>query len=389
MSENEETLVWRLTPYEFAKTQAKIERLNERAIKSGWTGRLEVTGKEVTVTERGPSGLPVTRQFVDTTVTGEPPKYGGWVFLAKLEWDEESGLIVSNAPGTPTVDRSKLHEGVCDHCHINRYRKETYLVSNDQGETMQVGSTCLKDFLGWDTRPVWVSPPTSDDLFEEGGWGHSEPSYSTETVLAAAWACVQQFGFVPSNGFGSATKYTVENVLHPRTERARKLASEIGPFVDEAIGQAKVIREWVLSDAFNGDTDYVINLKNIARGDFVTTKRFGILVSAPQAWARAQERDLVRRREQAELLNEWNGKPGDKLELTVTLKSERDIPGDWGTTTLYTFEGDDHRVYKWFSSRVIWTDELPTEPIKIKGTVKKHDEYNGTKSTVLTRVKVL
>jgi hypothetical protein len=50
--------------------------------------------------------------------------------------------------------------------------------------------------------------------------------------------------------------------------------------------------------------------------------------------------------------------------------------------------GKDHKLYKWFSSRNVWS-ETSDEFIAIKGTVKKHDEFKGTKSTVLTRVKVI
>jgi hypothetical protein len=88
------------------------------------------------------------------------------------------------------------------------------------------------------------------------------------------------------------------------------------------------------------------------------------------------------------VLNEWNGQPGDKLEVSVTLKSIRAIESDWGSSDLYTFEGTDKRIYKWFSTRVIFR-EVSGEVINIKGTVKKHDEYKGVKATVLTRVKVV
>lgn len=379
-----------LTLAEYEATQDKIAKLNKRAIKRGWTGTIAVTGVKVTKTDTLPNGLEVTQEFIDTEITGTPPSYEGWTFLAKVEWDADSGLVVYSAPGASNIDRAKLVENACDHCKINRSRKHIYVVVDANGNQIQVGSTCLKDFLGWNVNPVWIdtSDVSEDSLFGEGGYGHTDPTYSTETVLAAAWAAIQEFGFQRADST-SPTKYTVATVLNPVTPKERKISAQVAPHIPESMQMASLIREWILSDAFNGDSDYVINLKNIAGGNFVRFRNFGFLVSAPQAWAKAMDRDLVRRQEAANTVSAWNGQVGDKLEITVTLKSIRGISSDWGESDLYTFEGvEDHQVYKWFSSRVIFR-EVTDEPIQIKGTVKKLDEYNGIKSTVLTRVKVL
>lgn len=112
-------------------------------------------------------------------------------------------------------------------------------------------------------------------------------------------------------------------------------------------------------------------------------------MSAPQAWAKSRERSLIKQRENDEIVNEFLGEIGDKLELPVTLKSIRFIDGDWGTTSLYSFVTDDGHLVKWFSTRVVLKDGDVDKAITILGTVKKHDEYNGTKSTILTRCRVV
>jgi hypothetical protein len=374
-----------LTPAEFEKTRDKIDKINARAARKGWTGQIHLTGERVTKTETGPAGLPVTQQFIEATITGDPPKYEGWTFLARAEFDKDSGLVVYGAPGAKPVDRNSIQPGECDHCHVNRYRKHVYIVEGD-GQQIQVGSTCLKDFLGWDISPAWVSADESEYAPDFSG-GHIDPVYSTDTVLAFAWAAIQAFGFERADS-AYPTKFAVLDAIDPRDKKARETAEAVRPHVADAEAHAKAVRDWVLSDAFNGPGDYVQNLKNITAGEFVRVKNFGFLVSAPQAWARAQERDLIRRQERAELVNEWNGQVGDKLELTVTLKSIKPITTDYGSTDIYTFEGEDHRIYKWFSTRTIWT-KVDGKPVKIRGTIKKHEEWNGSKSTVLTRVKVI
>jgi len=380
-----------LTPAEFSLTVEKIEKLNQRAIKRGWTGLLTVTGEEFTEETKLPSGLTKKRQMVHTIISGDAPKYDGWTFLAKVEWTD-GGMVLFTAPGVEGIDRNGITEGGCDHCGIDRYRKHTFIVRHDDGRQLQVGRTCLKDFMGWNTNPVWVSVPTSDDLFSEGGFGRTAPVYTVETVLAASWACIQQFGYVPAGDYsGNATKYTVATVLdpNPRNEKDMQLSREIRPHVDRAASMAKRIREFLLSDEFSGNSEYVYNLKAIAASEYVDYKFFGFLVSAPQAWAKAQERSLIKQREREEITNEFLGEIKDKLELPVTLKSIRFLEGDYGTTSLYTFVTDDGHIVKWFSSRVVFEERDIDQPMTIKGTVKKHDEYKGTKSTVLTRCRKL
>ena len=376
-----------LTPAEFGLTSEKMAKLNARALKRGWTGIITVTGEAFTeITDNG-VGLKRERQMVRTVISGNAPSYDGWTFLARADWSE-GGMVLFTAPGIDGIDRSGITEGSCDHCGINRYRKSTFIVRSDKGEQLQVGSTCLKDFLGWNTNPVWIIPPSDNDLFGEGGFGHSTPVYSVDTILAAAWACIQEFGYVRSGDNGS-TKSTVLAVLDPRTPAERELAKKITPHIAESANAATMIREFVLSDEFSGYGEYVINLKNIARSEFVEPRFVGFLVSAPQAWAKSRERSLIKQRENDELTNEFLGEIGDRLELPVTLKSIRFIDGNYGCTSLYTFVTDDGHLVKWFSTRVVLKDGDVDKSITILGTVKKHDEFNGTKSTILTRCRVV
>jgi len=375
-----------LTPAEFDATEAKINKLNTRAQQRGWTGTVVLSGKLVEVTETAPSGLPVTVQYMDTEIDGDPPRYEGWEFLASVEFDP---LVVYGAPGACPVDRNALRPHECDHCRITKpNRKHIYVVRNTEtGEQMQVGSTCLKDFLGWDTKPVWISTDVSD-YAPDGGFGHTEPTYSVETVLAMAWAVIQEYGYVRTNDYqGEPTKYSVLSALAPRNAHDRIISAAVEPHIPGALKMAAEIREWVLGTT--GQNEYLRNLRSICSADFVAFRTFGILVSAPQAWAKDRERTLIRERENAGKLNEWNGAEGDKLDLTVTVIAVRFFSGDYGTTTLYTMLGTDGRTYKWWASRQPFGDTVTDKQFTIRGTVKKLDEYQGHKATVLTRVKVV
>ncbi|MGL5827849.1 MAG: hypothetical protein ACRCYU_24045 [Nocardioides sp.] len=382
---------WILTPHELAATREKISKLNARAAKRGWTGRVDL------VTERRESkreelGIEITEVTYRVTVGGEAPSYEGWVFLATAEWDQHAGLIVRTAPGVESVDRDALTQNGCDHCGVARRRHKTMLVRHTEtGETKQVGSTCLKDFLGWDSRPVLIS----EDAFAEqidmimGGVPASE-SYTTESVLALAWACTMAFGFVPSRADGS-TSATVQKILDPigfrDAREAEELRAAIAPYAEPAAGKAAKVREWIASDDFDGASEYVRNLKAIAAADSVSARNIGFLASAPQAWIKAHAEELEVKVERTP--SEWFGAVGEKVEFTGVIELIRWIDGTYGTTTLYSIRNeDDGRIVKWFASRDALGEEEGVT-VTIKGTVKKHDEYQDVKSTVLTRCKLI
>lgn len=397
-------MTWKLTPGEYAATKEKIEKINARAEKRGFTGRIELTAERVEETRKVFSetgldfdvpidtGFTVTEVYYNVELTGEAPSYNGWKLLATLDWDSQAGLIVRTAPGVENVDRDSLREGMCDHCGSKRFRRNVHLVGNEEtGEQLQVGSTCIKDFLGWTGVVVFFhEDKISDDVDDYlSGGGYIAREWTTETVLAAAWAAIQVYGYEPSSSYGATTKGRVWDILDPRSKLAREEADMLRPYLVNSYEQARIIREWVLSDEFKGYSEYVTNLKAILAADLVTERNIGFAVSAPQTWAKAQERDLIKRQEKEEISNEFVGNEKDKLELEVTIKSIRYIDGDWGTTTLYTLLSTDKHVFKWFSSSKALGETADDTVYKIRGTVKGHDEYRGLKSTILTRVKEL
>lgn len=381
-----------LTAQELALTEAKVTKLNDRAARRGWTGHLVLEAERVETTEVNDGGIEVTKVEFAARITGQAPKYNGWEFLAVLDWYSAGGeLITRVAPGVELdgiIDRTALVAGACDHCGLVRDRKDIYLVRSESGETKQVGSTCLKDFLGWNTSLVFVYEDETDSMFRDvrgsGGW----VDYDTETVLMVAWALIKANGFRPASFDGRTTKGDTLQVLDPRSPEARKLAADILPTLPECKAQVAQIREFILSDQFTGGSEYVVNLKVALAASYVTARLFGLVVSAPQAWAKAIERDLTRKAQRAELVNEFVGQPKDKLAVKVTVKSIRFIDNGYGVTTLYTMVSDTGHLFKWFSTRPVLGEEVTGELLSLTGTVKAHDTYEGTRSTVLTRCKL-
>ena len=140
---------WFLNAEELAATRAKIAKLQRRAARKGFTGLIDVTAVPATRSSTSPGGLPVTVHGFDVTITGDPPRYEGWRFVAAVD-AVEGGTILRYPPGAPAeVNNDQIRAGECDHCHTTRARRSTVLVAHeDTGQLLQVGRSCLKDFLG-------------------------------------------------------------------------------------------------------------------------------------------------------------------------------------------------------------------------------------------------
>lgn len=83
----------------------------------------------------------------------------------------------------------------------------------------------------------------------------------------------------------------------------------------------------------------------------------------------------------------WVGNLGEKMEMEmeVEVDSVRCVTGYYGDTYLYKILTKTGDQLTWFASRPA-LDGI--KKAKLKFTIKKHDEYNGVKQTMITRAKI-
>ncbi|MEH0791672.1 hypothetical protein KW882_05320 [Vibrio parahaemolyticus] len=102
--------------------------------------------------------------YVKFIIEGEAPKINGFSLIAKIEHGVKDGKHLNTVYPEyfgvfPEDVVSKISEGVvncppnCQHCETNRNRNTTFLLHNEEPNQkgqhiIQVGSTCVDDFLG-------------------------------------------------------------------------------------------------------------------------------------------------------------------------------------------------------------------------------------------------
>lgn len=393
---------WVLSPAEFAATKDKLDKINARAIKRGFTGRIDITGIERTVTKTNDQGDERTIVVIDTTITGRAPSYDGWEFLAAvdtIETTDGTDFIIRTVPSVDEsgLNRSTLAAGYCAHCKRKRpNRIYTYLVRNTEtGETLQVGKTCIKDFTGWDTLPVFIS---EDDIRNElndfiGSFPSARDECTPETIVAIAWAASRLYGWSGRFGAGRPTAGIVSDYLYGTTKAANKLREELSPEMPAAHEKASEIIPALL-DGLTDTGDYTTNLKTALRGVSVSAKHLGIVASAVIAYDRMNSTEIREKltADHGKRETAYIGVKGDKVTITGTVTKALAIDSTFGyypETSILLIVEDGPTVLKTFT-KAAWAFDIDQgDIITVTAAVKNHEDYQGTKQTVVNRPKLI
>ena len=84
----------------------------------------------------------------------------------------------------------------------------------------------------------------------------------------------------------------------------------------------------------------------------------------------------------AKAASNFIGEVGDRLDFQGTARLVWKGDNQWGTTYIYLIKTQDGNTIKYMGK---WLGQGESFPISFKATVKKHEEYNGEKQTVVNR----
>jgi hypothetical protein len=340
-------------------------------------------------------------------VVSHEVKLEGWELLARIEHAGERNFVFV-VPGKQAPDRAYTADRSCDHCKHNRQRKDTYLVEDKRtGEVKQIGSTCLRDFLGhqsperilgvaeWITNigrtfDMFSNEDVGDDNPDLGNEGCCVRDYAkigSEALLAHVAALVRSIGWTSSKAayeFGkTSTKSEALTWMFTRDRKQVELyADKTGGVQDRDRDLAKAAVAW--AHDLDPKGDYEQNLKSAAVNESVTFRAAGILASLIVAYNRHQERETKRR----ELGKGWKaghvGTVGKREVFTgLTVVGSRLLESDFGSKILFQFKDPDGHQLAWFCTGR--TELEIGEVVDLKATVKQHGAFRGTDQTVISR----
>jgi hypothetical protein len=324
----------------------------------------------------------------EVELESEPVIIEGWHLTHSLIYDPVSGENIIMSHAGVNLEPEYRNRVTCDHCKTDRPRVRTYILRKDS-EIKQVGSSCLRDFLGGHDAEFiiqmfefqnWLMKAIdelSEFEFNPSGRG-SARGFERDKVLGISIMLIDKSGYIRADDTTAlSTKLRVFEIL------TDKNITDIPELREPGI-QAKIVevRNWVESNL--DDSDYITNLKVILRGEYVNERYLGFAVSSYQSYRASIKRAEM---EAARADSKHIGNVGDKIQIKVKILRKTGIETIYGISTLIIMVDESGNIIKWFSSRGIMADE--GEEVTIKGTIKTHDEYQGTKQTQLTRCKIV
>jgi len=365
--------------------EEQIEKLNKRAKRLGL--------EPITLQWEKPILDENDYMFFPCTLTGPfSVSYDGWEFIATLQHLPTGENIIRAITQDYEIPLEYRESGsACEHCNVKRYRKDTYVVRHDATcEAKQVGSTCIKDFLGGNSPDnIMQRAGFAGDVlsFMEGarhstGENHNEGIFHINSFLAQTAAVIRDHGWLSKaeayrNG-GVATATRVQEHLNDIFD-----VPAVSRVTDEDKELAKKAAEWAenLSDEEVEPSDYLYNIRAIARSGMVGYRTIGFAASIVNAYNRANKPKPE--------IKESNHIGTIKKREVFALKAKvvSGFTSRYGYTNKYVFEDKEGNVVVWLSS--------VNQPIKegeqysIKGTVKAHTEFRGVKQTELSRCEVM
>jgi hypothetical protein len=128
-------------------------------------------------------------------------------------------------------------------------------------------------------------------------------------------------------------------------------------------------------------SDYEQNLQVVINQGFAFHRNIGLAASVCAAADRIRaDRERIFASTLGEkFLNEHFGTIGDRERFVLWCYRVQDLKKQFGTTHLHLFEDAWGRKAKWFAS----TTNLEKGTYEIEARVKRHEEYQGKRTTVL------
>ena len=396
--------------------RAVIDKLQRKAMRHNLPSpQLSVTDDtmidKVNVYEDGTlvkKDFPVNKTKI--IVSGEFPRFSDYQFLAKIDHTVSDTQNVVLTPGAEFeselentgIDFHSCSSG-CDHCGLSRDRNETFVVKNTKSnKVLQVGSTCVDDYVGTKTLPQLMAAfdinaivydvAFLDDMENEFSRGSYNNSVESRLLLAVAIEDIDNNGFRPSK-----TEYpTWQHVIRVlnRTPNMDYFGDEIGVLKAHnaeqshpSLEKADKVIDWIMSlDSKDSKSSFIKNMQVVLGTGYVgitgdSVKYAAMVASLPNSF----NKEIGKRMVKGEVVNEPFGqeKQRGRLKLTVVNMKEPD-PYDRFPSTKVMMIDSSGRRFSWKSSGYN-NDVKVGETYLLTGTIKSHNEWQGTHYTNLSR----
>jgi len=340
--------------------------------------------------------------YMEVVVWTQSPIIEGWMFLGKMS--DEDGIVqvhsITKDEEIPSEYRNPdFHR--CDHCNTRHKRKYLYVVKNiESKETLQVGQSCLKDFIGHgdllNSLYARIDLLNRLDQLEEDEKGIMQLVKFEDQIIELRIALAMASKVVETNGWISRSKaeYNETPTVDIVQESLYKgMHLQEGYLTDQHFEMADKIISYVreVVSAKESPSEYEWNLSIIFENDVVTFRHLPLACSAIAGFRHYEKRQ---REKENQGQSEFQGEVGQRFNLNVQMVFHTGFETRYGIQILSKLKDEEGNTYVWFGSRRVEKIEdgilVPLENgewAQIKATVKAHKEYQGEKQTIIKNVR--
>ena len=268
----------------------RAQQFNERMAQKNLPGRVNLTVDFRYTDPEYPQRVP--KQIPYHLATHGEFKFGSWRLVGVYEFPADNDTPTRwgfpDGHEHPPTDECRR----CEHCNTTRQRRYTFALAGAGGDTIRVGSTCVRPFTGFDPAVVLSFLRTVADMVaaDPDEIGHSEPSaYATTEFVAAAATATRVYGYVRTvTHRDTSTRDSAKELLAPRPV----LADPLEPVTVADREHARIAIAW--AQTLVPTTDFDHNIKTIASSTLVSGRSLGVAAYLPAAYARHLEQERLR-----------------------------------------------------------------------------------------------
>lgn len=329
------------------------------------------------------------------------PCINGWNVIVQIRQLENGHNLITrcNVPYKKEYDNYITSEIHCEHCKQNRRRKTAYILENESGQTMIVGSTCLEEFTGGLDASVTAQcfellnniREIEGKCSDYSNVSNEITNYDPEFILNIAFAVMERDGGYIKNSNANSTTNGVKEYLSGND-------SITGLSINDNTAKSRQYLNWIKEYINNKEelNSYERNLKTVCNADRICWSELATFCSLIPVY----ERNNKNNSENEQRINEYFGELKQRIEIDVKNVESHYFDSFYGSFYIHVITSLDGHTFVWKTgkcikrnhivymkdSNVIYAEETP---IKLKGTISSFEEYRGIKQTELKRCEIL
>ena len=365
------------------RLEDKIKKIKAKCIKFGNEFNYQVTGERL-VTHEDKS----VSRFVQVEVSGIA-KIADWLFVGSIDHTPK-GNIISSYLDLPIPEYFRTCPSFCMHCNTQRARNNTYiLINTNTAEWKQVGSSCLRDFLGVSAESYTAFLSSFNELavFDAVEPNGGKRMFPVKYYLQHVIECYKHWGYHKYDG--NTGDRAFEIAFCRMSDELKKIVGSVDYNAERNEAEADEVIEWAKAIADNAN-DYMYKLKVACTNDYIEVQHTRLVASGVATMNAWKEKEVQRKA---------NFKPSNHVGVVGLKIQVNNATIKYVFAGTYSFNGyqssdsykyvmatEEGNVFTWSTGKYIGD---VGSVVSLIGTVKEHTEYREVKQTVLTRCKVL